>query len=176
VHRGALAALQRPEPRTVESVLKDARRVIVMEDLADHTNVGAIIRTAAALGFDAALLSPRCADPLYRRAIKVSMGTVFRLPYARVTDWYGLPDVLRGQGFASYALTLADNALSLDELVPAERSALIVGSEGHGISDRWQSAADERVIIEMASGVDSLNAAASVAIACWQLRPTQLQG
>lgn len=173
VHRGALAALERPDPRTAESVLAGARRIVVTEDLADHANVGAIIRTAAALGFDAILLSPRCADPLYRRAIKVSMGTVFRLPWARVDDWYALPDLLREHGFESYAMTLADDSVSLDSVAPAERSALIVGSEGHGLTPRWEAGADHRVTIPMATGIDSLNVAASVAIACWQLRPAR---
>ena len=173
VHRGALAALERPELPTPEDVLAKARRVVVVEDLADHTNVGAIFRSVAALGFDAILLSPRCADPLYRRAIKVSMGSVFWLPYARVDDWYGAPDLLREAGFTTYAMTLADDSVSIDE-VPrdVERLALIVGSEGHGLSARWEQAADHRVTIPMSADIDSLNVASSVAVACWALRPS----
>ncbi len=154
---------------TAETVLAGARRVVVVEDLADHTNVGAIFRSVAALGFDAVLLSPRCADPLYRRAIKVSMGSVFWLPYARVDDWYGAPDLLRSAGFTTYAMTLADDSVGLDE-VPhdVERLALIVGSEGHGLSQRWEQAADYRVTIPMAADIDSLNVASSVAVACWE--------
>lgn len=171
VHRGALAALERPEPRTPESVLAGAHRLVVVEDLVDHTNVGAIFRSIAALGFDGVLLSPRCADPLYRRAIKVSMGSVFWLPYARVTNWYDMPDLLRAHGFTTYAMTLADDAVPLDSVTATERVALVVGSEGHGLTERWESGSDVRVTIAMAEGIDSLNVAASVAIACWHLRP-----
>ncbi|MGA8851193.1 MAG: RNA methyltransferase [Aeromicrobium sp.] len=173
VHRGALASLERPAPTSASEVLADARRVVIMEDLSDHTNVGAIFRSAAALGFDGILMSPRCADPLYRRAIKVSMGAVFRLPYARLDDWYGAPDLLRDAGFTTCALTVGNGAAPIDE-VPSdiERLALIVGSEGHGLSERWEHGADLRVTIPMAGDIDSLNAAASVAVACWQLRPT----
>lgn len=171
VHRGALAAVERPAPTSVSEVLANARRIVVMEDLADHTNVGAIFRSVAALGFDGVVMSPRCADPLYRRAIKVSMGAVFRVPYARIDDWYGAPDVLRDAGFTTCALTVGEGALAIDH-VPndVQRLALIVGSEGHGLSAHWESGADLRVTIPMAAGIDSLNVAASVAVACWQLR------
>ncbi|MBC7631349.1 RNA methyltransferase [Aeromicrobium sp.] len=172
VHRGALAALERPDLPSPRDVLAAARRVVVVEDLADHTNVGAIFRSVAALGFDAVLLSPRCADPLYRRAIKVSLGAVFWLPYARVDDWYTAPDLLREAGFTTYAMTLAPDSVPLDE-VPRDthRLALVVGSEGHGLSGRWEQAADHRVTIPMAADIDSLNVASSVAVACWELRP-----
>jgi tRNA G18 (ribose-2'-O)-methylase SpoU len=171
VHRGALAALERPDLQSPQEVLANARRVVVVEDLADHTNVGAIFRAVAALGFDAVLLSPRCADPLYRRAIKVSMGSVFWLPYARVEDWYGAPDLLRDAGFTTYAMTLADDSVPIDS-VPhdLERLALVVGSEGHGLSAHWEQSADRRVTIPMAADIDSLNVASSVAVACWELR------
>lgn len=171
VHRGALAAMIRPAPLEPEDVLGGASRVVVMEDLADHTNVGAVFRSVAALGWDAVLLSPRCADPLYRRAIKVSMGAVFTLPFARIEDWHGAPDLLRDAGFTTCAMTLSDDAVALDTIEAPQRVALIVGSEGHGLSRRWESGADLRVTIAMARGVDSLNVAASVSIACWQLRP-----
>jgi tRNA G18 (ribose-2'-O)-methylase SpoU len=172
VHRGSLAALERPELPTPQEVLAAARRVVVMEDLADHTNVGAIFRSVAALGFDAVLLSPRCADPLYRRAIKVSMGSVFWLPYARVDDWYAAPNLLKAAGYTTFAMTLADDSVPIDS-VPhdVERLALIVGSEGHGLSTRWEQAADHRVTIPMAADIDSLNVASSVAVACWEMRP-----
>lgn len=171
VHRGALAALDRPEPRRAADVLVPARRVVVVEDLVDHTNIGAVFRSAAALGFDAVLLSPRCADPYYRRSIKVSMGAVFVLPHARVDDWYGAPALLRGAGFTTYALTLAPDAVALTDVpTDVERLALVVGAEGHGLSDHWQREADVRVTIPMAAGIDSLNVAASVAVACWHLR------
>lgn len=170
VHRGALAALHRPAPVPVAQVLASARRLVVMEDLADHANVGAIFRSAAALGFDGVLLSPRCADPLYRRAIKVSMGAVFTVAHARIDDWYAAPDVLRDAGFTTCALTVGDGAVAIDQ-VPSgtDRLALVVGSEGHGLSERWEHGADLRVTIPMAAGIDSLNAAASVAVACWEL-------
>ena len=170
VHRGALAAMHRPEPRTAKDVLATARRVVIAEDLVDHTNLGAIFRTSAALGFDAVLLSPRCADPFYRRSIKVAMGAVFEVPHARFEDWYAAPEMLKDAGFTTVAMTLAEDAVPLQELDAPDRVALIVGSEGNGLSDRWQRAADVRVTIPMAAGVDSLNVAASVAIACWHLR------
>lgn len=171
VHRGALAALERPDLPAPADVLAAAHKVVVVEDLADHTNVGAIFRSVAALGFDAVLLSPRCADPLYRRAIKVSMGSVFWLPYARVDDWYAAPTLLREAGYTTYAMTLAHDSVPIDE-VPhdVDRLALIVGSEGHGLSPHWEQAADHRITIPMAADIDSLNVASSVAVACWELR------
>ncbi len=171
VHRGALAAVQRPAPTPVEDVLTSARRVVVLEDLVDHTNVGAVFRVAAALGFDAVVLSPRCADPYYRRSVKVAMGAVFSVPHARVEDWYDVPALLRRHGFTAFAMTLAEDSVDLDavEQVP-ERLALVVGSEGPGLSPHWQRSADVRVRIPMAAGIDSLNVATSVAVACWHLR------
>jgi tRNA G18 (ribose-2'-O)-methylase SpoU len=171
VHRGALAAFERPRPVDVATVLERCTRILVAEDLVDHTNVGALFRNAAALGFEAILLSPRCADPFYRRSIKVAMGAVFSLPHARLDDWYAAPDLIRAAGFTSYAMTLADDAVALDDVVPAERSAVILGSEGPGLSEHWQRAADVRVTIPMARGIDSLNVAASAAIACWHFAP-----
>ena len=170
VHRGALAALERPEPRTPAEVLRDAKRVVVVEDVMDHTNVGAIFRSVAALGFDAILLSPRCADPLYRRSIKVAMGSVFWLPYARIDDWYNAPDLLATYGFQRAAMALDDDAVDLADLEVGERVALLVGSEGHGLSRRWRTTADDVVMIPMGAEIDSLNVAASVAVACWALR------
>jgi tRNA G18 (ribose-2'-O)-methylase SpoU len=170
VHRGALAAMHRPVLPSAQDVLAGARRVVVVEDLADHTNVGAIFRTVAALGWDGVLLSPRCADPLYRRAIKVAMGAVFSLPYARVDDWYTAPDLLREAGFTSVAMTLGDGAVPLDQVSTDGALALVVGSEGHGLSPRWEHESLVRATIPMNPDIDSLNVAASVAIACWQLR------
>ena len=170
VHRGALAAVERPQPLDVAEILATARRIVVVEDLVDHTNIGAVFRNVAALGFDAVLLSPRCADPLYRRAIKVSMGSVFRLPYGRMDDWYGAPELLRDAGFRTYAMTLDADAVPLTKVdTGADRLAVVVGAEGHGLSDHWQREADVRVTIPMAAGIDSLNVAASVAVACWHL-------
>lgn len=170
VHRGALAALERPPLPSAAEVLKDAKRIVVIEDVMDHTNIGTIFRSAAALGFDAVLLSPRCADPLYRRAIKVSMGSVFWLPYARFEDWYGAPALLRDAGFLTYALTLASDAVPIDAVTVGDKVALLAGSEGHGLSPHWSHSADHRVVIPMRAEIDSLNVAAAVAVACWQLR------
>lgn len=178
VHRGALAAMHRPAPRSPVDVLQGARRVLVAEDLVDHTNIGAVMRNVAALGFDAVLLSPRCADPLYRRSVKVAMGAVFSLPYARIEDWYAAPELLREQGFTSYALTLAPDAVALEDVDTAgdDKIAVIVGSEGPGLSPHWQRSADQRVTITMAAGIDSLNVAACTAIACWHFRPAGGRG
>ncbi|KAA1419939.1 RNA methyltransferase [Mumia zhuanghuii] len=173
VHRGALASLYRAPVPTVAEVLDRARRIVVAEDLMDHTNVGAVFRSVAALGFDAVILSPRCADPLYRRAIKVSMGSVFWLPYARVDDWYAFPELLREHGWTSLAMTLSEDARDLRELAGTpdlgEKVALMVGAEGHGLSPHWSRSADVRVTIPMAADIDSLNVAAATAVACWAL-------
>ena len=170
VHRGALAAFERPELPTAQEVLHGAERVVVIEDVMDHTNIGAIFRSTAALGFDAILLSPRCADPLYRRAIKVSMGSVFWMPYARIEDWHGAPQMLRDARFTTLALTLADDSVPIDRVAPEGKIALLAGSEGHGLSAHWTLNADHRVTIPIREEIDSLNVAAAVAVACWQLR------
>jgi tRNA G18 (ribose-2'-O)-methylase SpoU len=168
VHRGALASLERRPLPPVAEVLEGARSVLVLEDIVDHTNVGAILRSGAALGFDAVLLSPRCADPLYRRAIKVAMGAVFTMPWTRVPDWYdALPD-LSAAGFTTVALTLAPDSTPIEDAVSGvDRLALVLGSEGHGLSSRWEQAADRRAIIPMREGIDSLNVAAATAVACY---------
>ena len=168
VHRGALASLERRPLPAVADVLAGARSVLVLEDIVDHTNVGAIMRSGAALGFDAVLLSPRCADPLYRRAIKVAMGAVFTMPWTRLPDWYdALPD-LSAAGFTTVALTLAPDSTPVEEAVAGvDRLALVLGSEGHGLSARWERAADRRAIIPMREGIDSLNVAAATAVACY---------
>jgi tRNA G18 (ribose-2'-O)-methylase SpoU len=171
VHRGALAALHRKPLPEVPALAAAARTVIVLEDLVDHANVGAIFRCAAALGVDAIFLSPRCADPLYRRAVKVSMGAVFAIPYARMTGWYdGLAD-LRKAGFRLLALTPDATAGPLSAAAAAGRVALMLGTEGDGLSSRWLHEADQAVRIPMhpgalAAGVDSLNVVAAAAIAC----------
>ena len=174
VHRGVLAAFDRPAPLAAADVLSGARRVLVCEELSSSTNLGALVRSAAALGVDGVLLDPRCADPWYRRAVRVSMGQVFTLPHARLSPW---PDALRdvaAAGFRVWALTPAPDAVALDELPrPAsdERVALLLGAEGPGLSDAAAAAADLRVRIPMARGVDSLNVAAAAAVACWAVRP-----
>lgn len=191
VHRGALAAMVRLPLPSVSSVVSGARgivvhgsaevskqhtsrRILVLEDLVDHGNVGAIFRCAAALGVDGVILSPRCADPLYRRAIKVSMGAVFAIPYARMTNWYGGLTELREAGYQLLALTPDQSSMPMDEVVMEERVALLLGSEGDGLSSRWLHEADQSVCIAMskeamALGVDSLNVVAAAAIACHSL-------
>jgi tRNA G18 (ribose-2'-O)-methylase SpoU len=174
LHRGALASMHRPDLPDPASVVAGARRVVVLEDIVDHTNVGAVFRSAAALGIDAVLVTPRCADPLYRRSVRVSMGTVFQVPWTRVPDWPGSVDRLRAAGLTVAALALRDDALELDELAaaPPERLALVLGAEGDGLSDRTVAAADLVVRISMAGDVDSLNVAAASAVAFWALRAT----
>ncbi|SEH02502.1 tRNA G18 (ribose-2'-O)-methylase SpoU [Nonomuraea solani] len=175
VHRGALASMERLPLPSVESLLKGGgRRVLVLEDLVDHANVGAIFRSAAALGVNGIILSPRCADPLYRRSVKVSMGAVFSIPYARMDDWFEGLTRLREAGFQTLALTPDQHATPMDTIMPAERVALLLGSEGDGLSSRWLEEADETVCIPMsaeamAAGVDSLNVVAAAAIACHEL-------
>ncbi|MFB7029894.1 MULTISPECIES: TrmH family RNA methyltransferase [unclassified Streptomyces] len=167
VHRGALASMQRkPLPEAAE-LLADARRVVIMESVNDHTNIGAIFRSAAALGMDAVLLSPDCADPLYRRSVKVSMGAVFSVPYARLESWPGGLETVRKAGFELLALTPAERAVSIDEAAPHKRDrvALMLGAEGDGLSQKALRAADEWVRIPMAHGVDSLNVGAAAAVA-----------
>jgi len=175
VHRGALASLHRKPLPQVAALAAAARRVIVLEDLVDHANVGAIFRCAAALGVDAVFLSPRCADPLYRRAVKVSMGAVFAIPYARMTSWYDGLAGLRAAGFRLLALTPDAAADPISAAVAPDaagsRIALLLGTEGDGLSSRWRHEADQAVRIPMhpgalAAGVDSLNVVAAAAIAC----------
>ena len=179
VHRGALASLYRKPLPQVVALAAAARRVIVLEDLVDHANVGAIFRCAAALGVDAVFLSPRCADPLYRRAVKVSMGAVFAIPYARMTSWYDGLAGLRAAGFRLLALTPDAAADPISAPVApdaadsriAQRIALLLGTEGDGLSSRWRHEADQAVRIPMhpgalEAGVDSLNVVAAAAIAC----------
>jgi tRNA G18 (ribose-2'-O)-methylase SpoU len=168
VHRGALASLERRPLPDVASVVADATSVLVLEDIVDHTNVGAIFRSGAALGFDAVLLAPRCADPFYRRAIKVAMGAVFTLPWTRLPDWYDALPSLSAAGFTTVALTLADDATPIEQAVAGlDRVALVLGSEGHGLSRRWETSADRRAVIPMREGIDSLNVAAATAVACY---------
>lgn len=172
LHRGIIASMHRPPPRPLSEVLDGARRVAVLEDIVDHTNVGAIIRSCAALGVDAVLVTPRCADPLYRRAIRVSMGTVFQVPWTRIDPWPGGITVLREAGFVTAALALAPGAIDLGEFAaaPPAKVAVVLGTEGDGLSARTLAAADVTVTIPMAGGVDSLNVAAAAAVTAWALR------
>ncbi|GAB3154436.1 RNA methyltransferase [Micromonospora sonneratiae] len=171
VHRGVLASFHRREMPTAESVLADARRVVILEDVNNHTNLGAIFRAVAGLGVDAVLLSPSCADPLYRRSVRVSMGEVFAVPYARLDPW---PDGLarvRAAGFAVLALTPAADAVPIQRIDATHRgrTALLLGAEGAGLTRGAMDASDLRVVIPMRRGVDSLNVAAATAVACWEL-------
>ena len=171
VHRGALAAMHRPPERSVEEVVAGARLVLVLDDIVDHTNVGAAFRSAAGLGADAVLISPRCADPLYRRSVRVSMGTVFQVPWTRLPAWGEARGILHSAGFSLAALALSDDAVPLDRFAAErpDRLALMLGAEGDGLSRRALAAADTIVRIPMAGGVDSLNVAAAAAVAVWAL-------
>ncbi|GER22056.1 rRNA methyltransferase [Zafaria cholistanensis] len=172
LHRGALAAMNRPEPRDPAALLAGARRVAILEDIVDHTNLGAIFRSAAGLGFDAVLVTPRSADPLYRRSIRVSMGTVFQVPWARLDAWPEGLGLLRGHGFVVAAMELTEDAVPIDVLAAENppRLALVLGTEGAGVSPAALAGADRTVLVPMRPGVDSLNVAAASAVAFWELR------
>jgi len=171
VHRGVLASFHRRPLPTAADVLAAARRVAILEEVNNHTNLGAIFRGAAALGVDGVLLSPTCADPLYRRSVRVSMGEVFAVPYAPLAPWPGALREVRDAGFALLALTPAADAVPIQRLSPAqrERVALMLGAEGVGLSAAALAASDARVAIPMRRGVDSLNVAAAAAVAFWEL-------
>lgn len=172
MHRGALASMHRPVQPDVDELLRDAHRVVVIEDVVDHTNVGAIFRAVAGLGADAVLVTPRCADPLYRRSVRVSMGTVLQVPWARLDDWPAGARQLHDAGFEIAALALADDAVDLDVYAASapDRVALLLGTEGDGLSRAALRGADRVVTIPMQHGVDSLNVAAASAVALWALR------
>jgi tRNA G18 (ribose-2'-O)-methylase SpoU len=169
VHRGLLASFHRRPLPAAAQVLAGARRVAILGRL-NHTN-GAVFRGAAALGMDAVLLSPSCADPLYRRSVRVSMGEVFAVPYARLEPWPAALTTVREAGFTLLALTLAPDAVAIQTLTAAqrERPALLLGAEGGGLSQRALAASDARVVIPMRRGVDSLNVAAAAPVAFWEL-------
>ena len=177
LHRGALAAMQRPVLPTLNELLATARGVVVLEDLVDHTNVGAAFRSAAALGVDAVLVTPSCADPLYRRAVRVSMGTVFQVPWTRLQSWPGDIALLQDAGFTVASLALSDDSVSLDDFAtlpalqgPDARLAMVMGTEGDGLGRRTIAASDYTVKIPMDHGVDSLNVAAASAVVFWATR------
>jgi tRNA G18 (ribose-2'-O)-methylase SpoU len=171
VHRGALAAMNRRALPSVGEVLEGAQRVVVLEDLTDHTNVGAIFRSAAGLGMDAVLVTPRCADPLYRRSVKVSMGAVFSVPWTRLVSWPADIAMLRDAGLAVLALTPDASAVPIDELVPEvrARTAIVLGAEGPGLQQSTLDVVGTRVRISMSAGVDSLNVGAAAAVAFYAL-------
>ncbi|MER6123639.1 RNA methyltransferase [Streptomyces sp. NPDC001795] len=200
VHRGALASMQRKPLPTADELLATARRVVIMESVNDHTNIGAVsplgpqkgavqrvavfedivdhanlgaaFRNAAALGVDAVFLTPRCADPLYRRAVKVSMGAVFHVPWTRLTSWPKDVELFRQHGFVTAALCLSEKSITIDELAARryEKLVLMLGTEGEGLTTGALRAADEWVRIPMAAGVDSLNVAAASAVAFYATR------
>ena len=205
LHRGAMAAMERPAPVPVEQLLAGARRVAlledivdhtnlrcskmrresslvksaphrsriaILEDLTDHTNVGAVFRSAAAIGVDAVLVTPQCADPLYRRSIRVSMGTVFQVPWTRVDPWPGSIEHLKEAGYFVAGMSLGDGAITLDELVDQDHHNLVLvfGTEGDGLKPETDLLLDARVTIPMMNGVDSLNVAASSAVAFYATR------
>lgn len=175
--RGILCAMQRPEPQKAEALLGGSRRIAVLEGIVDSTNMGAIFRSAAALGMDAVLLTPTCCDPLCRRAVRVSMGTIFQVPWARIgdcpADWpeAGM-ELLHRHGFATAAMALDERAISIDDprLQQKKKLAVLLGTEGDGLSHQTIARCDYTVMIPMEHGVDSLNVAAASAVAFWQLR------
>ncbi|WP_087872100.1 TrmH family RNA methyltransferase [Arthrobacter globiformis] len=195
LHRGAMAAMHRPAPVPLPELLAGARRVAVpedtvdptnvgcsktphrsriavLEDLTDHTNVGAVFRSAAAIGVDAVLVTPQCADPLYRRSIRVSMGTVFQVPWTRVDPWPAGIEQLKEAGYFVAGMSLGEGAITLDELVTQdhENLVLVFGTEGEGLKPETDRLLDARVTIPMMNGVDSLNVAASSAVAFYATR------
>lgn len=174
--RGVLCAFHRPAPRTAAELCRNARRVAVLEGIVDSTNVGAIFRSAAALNMDVVLITPSCCDPLCRRAVRVSMGTVFQVPWAQIgatpADWpeKGIEE-LHALGFQTAAMALSDRSVRIDDetLAAEPRLAIIMGTEGDGLSHSTIAACDYTVKIPMSHGVDSLNVAAASAVAFWQL-------
>ncbi len=180
LHRGALASMRRPVLPAYETMLDEVRqgtgrsrsRIAVFENLVDHTNLGAALRSAAAIGVDAVLVTPSCADPLYRRSIRVSMGTVFQVPWTRIDTWPAGIDALKGAGYTVAGMTLGEGAITLDELVAEDHPhlALVLGTEGHGLTAGTDRRLDRRVTIPMRHGVDSLNVAASAAVAFYATR------
>ena len=174
--RGALCAMRRPPTKTLQELCREARRVAVFEEITDSTNIGALFRSAAALGIDAVLITPTCCDPLCRRAVRVSMGTIFKVPFCRIGESAGdWPEdgmkLLSSLGFKTAAMALSDNSVSIDDeaLMNEERLAIILGTEGTGLKKATIAAADYTVKIPMSNGVDSLNVAAAGAVAFWQL-------
>jgi tRNA G18 (ribose-2'-O)-methylase SpoU len=171
LHRGLIASMHRPALPSPESLLADARRIVILEDVVDPTNVGAIFRSVAAIGADAVLVTPRCSDPFYRRAIRVSMGTVLQVPWTRIGDWASTRELLAASGFHIAALALSPDAIALREFAESapDRVALVLGTEGEGLTPEAIAAADTIVRIPMAHGIDSLNVAATAAVAMYAL-------
>ena len=171
LHRGLIASIERPPLPKPEMLLAGARRIVILENVVDPTNVGAIFRSVAAIGADAVLVTPHCSDPFYRRAIRVSMGAVLQVPWTRVEEWPATRELLTASGFHVAALALTDGAVSLRDFAaaPPERLALVLGTEGEGLTPDALAAADTIVQIPMLHGIDSLNVAAAAAVAMWAL-------
>ena len=171
--RGVLCAMRRPKLPAVEEICQNAKRIVILENVQNPTNVGAIFRSAAALGMDAVLLTPGCSNPLYRRSARVSMGTVFQIPWTFTAQWpeEGMAQ-LKNLGFKTAAMALSDNSVSIDDpaLMAEEKLAVLMGSEGDGLTEQTIASCDYTVKIPMYHGVDSLNVAAASAVAFWQLR------
>ncbi|MDQ0869418.1 tRNA G18 (ribose-2'-O)-methylase SpoU [Arthrobacter sp. V1I9] len=183
LHRGAMAAMQRPAPVPLPELLVSAQeseggrargrsRIAILENLTDHTNVGAVFRSAAAIGVDGVLVTPQCADPLYRRSIRVSMGTVFQVPWTRIESWPASLEQLKEAGYFVAGMSLGEGAITLDELVAQDHQSLVLvfGTEGDGLKPETERLLDARVTIPMMNGVDSLNVAASSAVAFYATR------
>ena len=171
LHRGALASMERPPLRTVAETITGASLVVVLDNIIDHTNVGAIFRSVAGLGADAVLITPDCADPLYRRSVRVSMGTVLQVPWTRITDWPMGISELQAAGFTVVALALSDESVALRKFAETspDKIAVVFGSEGHGLDRRTIERCDAVVRIPMGHGVDSLNVAAASAVTLYAL-------
>ena len=175
--RGILCAMRRPQLPTPEEICRSARRLVVLENITDSTNIGAIFRSAAALGMDGILVAPSCCDPLYRRSVRVSMGTVFQIPWTWLTgEAFQWPqpgiDTLRALGFPTVAMALTDDSISIEDpvLAQADKLAVVLGSEGNGLCQETIASCDYTARIPMCHGVDSLNVAAAGAVIFWQLR------
>lgn len=175
LHRGPIASMQRPEPTHPLDLLASTQTVVVLDGLSDHTNVGAIFRSVAALGAEAVLLSPTCADPLYRRAVRVSMGAVLEIPWARLPRWQDAGPLLRRHGFTIVGFGFGSDSVPLESFIqqPPDRVALVFGAEGPGLSRQALGATDVLVNIPMDRGIDSLNVATAAGIALWAMRAHQ---
>ncbi len=171
LHRGLIASVERPTLPDPAALLADARRVVILENVVDPTNVGTIFRSVAAIGADAVLVTPHCSDPFYRRAIRASMGAVLQVPWTRVGDWPSTRELLTASGFHVAALALADGAVSLRNFAedPPERIALVLGTEGDGLTPEALAIADSIVQIQMRHGIDSLNVGVAAGIAMYAL-------
>jgi len=176
VHRGMLASMLRPPLTSVRELCQSGRLLVILEELKDHTNIGAICRSVVGLGAGGIILSPRCADPLYRRSLRVSMGAALRCSWARSEGWPALSEALKSEGYTLIALSLREGAQALERFArePPAQIALLLGSEGDGLSDEALSYADHQAYIEMCGGVESLNVASAAAVAMWAL--TRAQG